>query len=428
MKKIVLPLIIALLVFLTIAPCYVLAQEGISTSCDTEIDFPNSLTLYLEANSTVDISRIILRYRVDRISTVKVTSIVDKKFDQAPSVKTHWNWDMLKSSSLPVGADVEYSWYIEDISGDTTETDWKTIEFHDDRYEWNKLKGGNITLLWYRGGPAFSHELMDAAHDALAKLSSNTGAQLEEPIDIYIYASSSDLRDAFVYPQEWMGGAAFNEHGIVAIGIAPEDLAWGKRAMTHELTHLVTYQMTSNPYNDIPTWLNEGLSMYAEGELDSTFIASLEEAIEDDELISVQTLSSNFPADLDEAYLSYAQSQSLVQFLIDTSGRNNMLSLLDTFKHGSSYDGALAKVYGFDSFGLDNLWRKNLGLEPRPEPIPPLENEVTPTPTPGNGFFGCQSASGDTRHSSLPLFGVAGLLLLPGISELIRMKTRRGRK
>ena len=268
---------------------------------------------------------------------------------------------------------------------------------------------------------------MDAARNALTTLYNDTGARLKEPIDIYIYASSSDLRDAFVYPQEWMGGAAFTEYGIVAIGIAPEDLAWGKKAMTHELAHLVTYQMTSNPYNDIPTWLNEGLSMYAEGELDATFIVSLEEAIEDDELISVQTLSSNFPADLDQAYLSYAESRSLVQFLVDNYGRDRMLSLLDTFKQGSTYDGALEKVYGFDSFGLDNLWRMSLGLEPRPEPTPPLVN-ITPTPTPKNGFLGCQAASGETRQSSFLLIGVAGLLLLPGISEIIRVKIKRGKK
>jgi hypothetical protein len=41
--------------------------------------------------------------------------------------------------------------------------------------------------------------------------------------------------------------------------------------MVHELAHLVTYQMTFNPYGDIPTWFSEGISMYAEGALDEDF-------------------------------------------------------------------------------------------------------------------------------------------------------------
>jgi hypothetical protein len=34
-----------------------------------------------------------------------------------------------------------------------------------------------------------------------------------------------------------------------------------------------------------------------------------------------------------------------------------MLELLNTFKQGSDYDGALRKVYGFDMDGLNTQWR-----------------------------------------------------------------------
>jgi hypothetical protein len=35
-----------------------------------------------------------------------------------------------------------------------------------------------------------------------------------------------------------------------------------------------------------------------------------------------------------------------------------MLELLNTFKQGSSYDAALDRAYGFDTDGLDTLWRE----------------------------------------------------------------------
>jgi hypothetical protein len=35
-----------------------------------------------------------------------------------------------------------------------------------------------------------------------------------------------------------------------------------------------------------------------------------------------------------------------------------MLELLNTFGEGSSYDGAVNRVYGFDMDGLDSLWRQ----------------------------------------------------------------------
>ena len=42
-----------------------------------------------------------------------------------------------------------------------------------------------------------------------------------------------------------------------------------------------------------------------------------------------------------------------------------MLQLLNVFKEGSAHDDALLEVYGFDTDGLDDLWRQSLGLEPR---------------------------------------------------------------
>jgi len=156
---------------------------------------------------------------------------------------------------------------------------------------------------------------------------------------------------------------AFTEFGIVAIGISPSNLEWGRRTVAHELAHLVTYQMTYNPYGDIPTWLNEGLSMYAEGGLTPQEKAILSDAIRKDELVSVRSLSSSFPA-RGEITLHYAESYSLVEFLIDTYGNEKMLQLLATFKQGKSYDDALLEVYGFDTDGLEDAWRISLGLKP----------------------------------------------------------------
>jgi hypothetical protein len=74
----------------------------------------------------------------------------------------------------------------------------------------------------------------------------------------------------------------------------------------------------------------------------------------------VRSLSSPFSANSDKATLSYAESYSLVDFLITNYGQGKMLELLTTFSEGSSYDGALEKVYGFDMDGLDTLWRDYL--------------------------------------------------------------------
>jgi hypothetical protein len=259
---------------------------------------------------------------------------------------------------LPPGSSLDYWWKIEDAGGGWLETEPENVRFDDRRYDWDSLTEGQITIYCYQDDEDFVNELMDAAHGALARLSADTGAVLEKPAQLYIYANSSDLQGAMIHPQEWTGGAAYTRHGIIAIGIAPANIDWGKRAISHELAHLVVHQMTLNPYNDLPTWLDEGLAMYAEGEPESGDISALERAVDNNSLISVQSLCSPFSAYSNLATLGYAQSYSLVEYLISSYGQPKMLELLNTFSEGSDYDAALEAVYGFDMDTLDSLWRE----------------------------------------------------------------------
>ena len=336
--------------------------EVLSTAVDME--FPDAITFNLEVQSGTDINSIVLQHKVEKISFASLVSEARPEFTPAPEVQTSWTWDMRKAS-LPPGANIEYRWIIEDAAGSREETIWNTVRFDDDRYGWKSLAGDSVTLFWYSGDQSFAQELMDSALATLDKLATDTGAHLEQPVRVYVYASSQDLRGAMVYPQEWTGGVAFTEYGIVALGVDAGSLAWGKRSLAHELAHLVTYQMTFNPYGDLPSWLEEGLSMYAEGNLRNDLQSILTEAISEDNLISVRSLSGSFPAKAEEAGLYYAQSYSLVNFLIHDYGKDRMLQLLSAFKEGSAHDDALLEVYGFDTDGLDDLWRQSLELEPR---------------------------------------------------------------
>ncbi len=354
-------IISALIGFLFLAsPGSALAQaQGGLTILDSsaEAEFPSQLHFNLSAKSDVNITDVRLHYTVDRESYAQVTSEVYIEFVPDTTVDVQWAWDMRKTGGLPPGTGLEYWWTVEDAGGGKLETTSARVRFDDNRYSWQSLNEGKVTIYWYEGGWSFAEELMSAAQQALARLAEDTGAHLKKPVKMYIYANSRDLQGAMIFPQEWTGGVAFTRHGIIAIGIDPHNLSWGKRSIAHELTHLVIHQMTFNPYIDLPTWLNEGLAMYTEGTLEAGFVDYLTRAIDKNSLISVRSLSSPFSAYAEESYLSYAQSYSLVEFLITSYGQGKMLELLTTFSEGSSYDGALEKVYGFDMDGLDTLWQ-----------------------------------------------------------------------
>ena len=361
-------LVLVLCLFLALSSAgSVQAQSGLAIlDSSAKVEFPSELSFNLSVESNVSITDIRLHYVVDRMSPAEVNSEVYIEFAPDNLIDAEWTWDMRKTGGLPPGANLAYWWTVEDASGDVVETAPVQVQFDDNRYSWNSLAEGKVTLYWYKGEQSFAQELMAAAQQAIDRLTKDTGARLEKPARIYVYASPQDLRGGMIHPQEWTGGVAFTRYGIIAIGIAPSNLQWGRRTIAHELAHLVIHQMTFNPYGDLPTWLDEGLAMYAEGALEPEYRALLNGVIARGGLISVRSLSSPFSAYAREAALSYAQSYSLVEFLISNYGQGKMLELLYTFREGSSYDEAIEKVYGFDMDGLDTLWLDYVTMAAKP--------------------------------------------------------------
>lgn len=359
MKKRILFLLAALVIIAAIAiPSIARGADGTATvNVSAKMDFPTTLTFTISAKSSTQISDIRLHYTVDRIKNADVVSELFVTFTPSKSVSTQYVMDMRQSGGMPPGSSLTYWLTVTDASGAVTETLPQSIAIEDQRYNWKTLQEGMVTLYWYKGDNNFAKSLMDASQQALGRLSENTGAELANPVKLFVYASSNDLQGAMVFAQDWTGGVAYTEYGIIAIGIGTtsSEITWGIGAIAHELTHLVVHQVTFNPYNSIPPWLDEGLAMYSEGPLDSQFTQALDAASSD--LITVRSLSSPFSAYADQAVLAYAESYEIVKYLIDTYGKDKMYEMLTAYQNGIGYDEALDKVYGFNMASLNTQWQ-----------------------------------------------------------------------
>jgi hypothetical protein len=191
--------------------------------------------------------------------------------------------------------------------------------------------------------------------------------------------------------------------------------------------------------------LNEGLAMYAEGDLDAASQSQLDAAISNDTLIALRSLNGSFSEMSDKANLSYSQSQSVVKFLIETYGQEKMTQLLAALRDAKTIDDALVEVYGFDTDGLEDAWRKAVNAAPRAAsaqptamptptfvptyvPITGSSFSVTPTPyvIPTSSFDGSNNNNQQTypedsggQPSDTNLLIVAGLLACACVFTLI---------
>ncbi len=318
--------------------------------------FPASLEFTVSAQGPQPVTDIRLLYQIDKMTYCPVVSESWASFQSSTDVNATWTWDM-RRSSLPPGAGITYWWKVRDAGGTTVETAPTTINFNDDRYDWHSVESSAVTLFWYEGDEAFAQQLLDVCDTAIETIATDIGAGVDRHVVFYIYSSADDLRNAMVYSQDWTGGVAFTDYGIIAIGIGPGDMEWGIRSLRHELTHLVVHSLTFNPFENLPTWLDEGLAMHSEGPASEPFVSVLRSAVLNNQLISLRTLNGPFSSDTQAAYLSYAQSLSVVSYLLDNYGPEAMHQLLMSLSRGETVDSALTQSYGSDLNGIETAWR-----------------------------------------------------------------------
>lgn len=334
-------------------------------------EFPARISFALEAESRVaDIVAVQLLYGATR---QQVLTVVDLEVAPRRQVSLQHDLDT-QVFYYPPGTAISYRWWIRDAAGNEVTTPLAEVRYHDERFPWSERSARNVTIYWYGGGEAFGETLLGAVVRALDRLEAVLGAGLEQPVQIYIYASNSDMRSALqANSVEWVGGEAHTELGVIIGAIEPGDRSEAGRLIPHELSHQVLAQLTANPYGGVPLWFDEGLAMYAQEQRDAGYDEQLAAAARAGRLIPLEALAASFPADTDQALLSYAQSRAVVAYLIERYGVEQVRELALAFATAMPVDEALLAVLGRSVDALDAEWRATL---------PPADQVMVATPAP----------------------------------------------
>lgn len=344
-------------------PDLVVADEAL-------VDFPQSVTFQLDLQPGHDIVDARLAYRLDKRACLTVDA-------EAPATLTgdraEWQWAMVRSGNPPPGTQLYWTWRLTNAAGNVFTTPEQTLTLNDDRFQWRTVEQDGIRVNWYVGdevGPV----LLDAALAARAQLENELGITPEGTVQFFIYGNASEMRDAVLYAQDWAGGLAFTEYNTILMGVEPEIAeSWGQPAVRHELAHLaIDHFGWSCIGGHRPTWLNEGLAVYAEGEPDEEQIADIAFGIENNAFTPLRSLNGAFPAHDAGASLAYSQSYSVVDYLLAAHGAEKMRALLTTLAAGAGYDEALEQTYGANVDALEAEWRAAIGAPAR---------VILPTPT-----------------------------------------------
>ncbi|MFC1879359.1 peptidase MA family metallohydrolase [Chloroflexota bacterium] len=349
---------------LSISARRVFAQSGIHLMENKVVlQFPDGIQFQLSVASDVEIETIDLIYGTDGRNCQSSAARQPMDFESASEVAVDWDWEWIRSGVLPPGVEVWWQWEIVDVSGKIRTSPKEKIVVQDQRHDWNVISRNGVTLQWYSGDQSFGNELHNIATDILGRIENEMRLKVSDEIQITVYPTAEDVREALLVATEWTGGVAFPDHNSMIIGIGPYELDWAVSIIPHEINHLVVGALTFNCYGvRFPTWLIEGLAEISEAPQTQEQLDIVISSIEDGSLPSLNTLVGRFSAYGNSARLSYLQSKVVVQFLIDEYGADKLADLLAVMQAGVRIDLALEQVYGFDTQGLDAVWRSSLGF------------------------------------------------------------------
>jgi oligopeptide transport system substrate-binding protein len=350
------------------------ADSVLFTGDIATISFPNTIDFTTTISSNDEVAAVEFLYGTDERTCSDVQAMSLPQFTPGKLVTAKWQWDMRNSGSLPPGTQVWWQWKVVTKGGETVTSEKKTVTWLDSVHPWKVAEKDSVRVHYYQINSQQADELVTTALDAIQRLEADTGMTPSGTVDLFMYNSTQDLQDAVLYESGWTGGLAFTDYNKIAIGMDLKDMDWTKRTEAHELTHVLVGNYTFTCLWTTPTWLEEGLAVYGEGEPDETTKDTFKKAIESNELLSFNILSASFSEDPGKADLSYTQSYYMVRYLVETYGRDKINNLLKTLSSGTTVNDALKQVYGFDLAGFENEWRASLDL--------PVNAAASPTPRP----------------------------------------------
>jgi hypothetical protein len=257
---------------------------------------------------------------------------------------------------------VTYWWELGDKAGQTLITPRTPLDYIDNRFEWQRVSDGGVSVHWTQGDAAFAEAVLDTALDALPRIVAEMGASPPPNIDVYVYPSQDDLVGALrLGGRDWAGGQARPELGAVLVDLPPDapgvDM---RRAIPHELTHLLVYAATQPNYDRVPAWLDEGLATANEAAPDPTQAVALETASKAGRLLPFESLCAPFSADASRALLAYAQSGSLIQFIRDQYGGQRIRDLLAAYRENAACAPGVERAMSKTLSALESEWRAQL--------------------------------------------------------------------
>jgi hypothetical protein len=159
---------------------------------------------------------------------------------------------------------------------------------------------------------------------------------------------------------------ASSRENTIVVGLlrAVKDTSRFSAILKHELAHL--YLAGHIGEENLPKWLNEGVSQWASGGISELLSVGhsteLEKATLLGKLMPLENLDKSFPRDDKRLRLAYEESLSIVEFIVDEYGHDGLRAVLGRMREGEDVRDAFRNGIGVDFEEIEKKWHNRLTI------------------------------------------------------------------
>ncbi|MCS7246616.1 MAG: peptidase MA family metallohydrolase [Anaerolineales bacterium] len=234
--------------------------------------------------------------------------------------------------------------------------------YEDNRFPWKIREQPPFRVHWHRGGLQFAQMALDVAREAHYVITAWFPVQVNEPIEIYLYESPGELRQALqISKSGWIAAHADPALGVILVSVSEgfDQRLQMEQQIPHEMMHLYLYRYRPDAYSNLPVWLREGLATAVELYPNPDYYALLDTAARDRSFLALSSLCETFPQEPLTAYLAYAQSAAVVQYLIEQYGIERVRQLINAYADQYDCEAGFGHIYNFSLRQLEDQWREH---------------------------------------------------------------------
>lgn len=216
--------------------------------------------------------------------------------------------------------------------------------------EWKEMKGKHF-IVHYRSDRDFADKVRSKAEKEYQRIVKDLGYTKygdfwlwDDRVKIYLYSSRQEFISAENAP-EWAAGKADYKDGLIS-GIEANDIFLNS-VLSHELGHLVFRDFVGFT-DEVPLWLDEGVAQWEDYTTRERARVYASKMFKENRLFNLNSLTSMDVRMVNEAGAApqfYAQSVSLVGFMIEEHGAERFTRFCRKLKDGRSMDEALRFTY-----------------------------------------------------------------------------------